>query len=140
MERAAWIPGWYELDQPLEVGDEGEYAFWRVVPAHLQGRERLVFYNTLWNEKDAIWATGKIIRIYHQELGEVRKVDTEGLDYTIIMADGVELLVNAEEKPGKIYEGKPGAWIESKRVVSEWRFEVQFESLSIRNVSLMVSA
>jgi hypothetical protein len=38
--------------------------------------------------------------------------------------------VNAEENPGKMYEGKPGDWVESRRVVSAWRFEVEFESLS----------
>jgi hypothetical protein len=26
----AWVPGWYELDPPLEVGLADEFAFWRV--------------------------------------------------------------------------------------------------------------
>ena len=68
--------------------------------------------------------------IRHPELGEIRKVDTHGFDYTIILADGTEIVVNAEEDPGKMFEGKPGAWVESKRVVSQWRFAVEFESLS----------
>jgi len=32
MKRGAWIPGWYELDQPLEVGIDDEFVFWRLVP------------------------------------------------------------------------------------------------------------
>lgn len=127
---AAWVPGWYELDQALEVGLEGEFVFWRVVPDQLRGLERLVFYNTLWDSKDQMFASGKITAIRHPELGEIRKVDTRGLDYTITLADGTEIVVNAEETPGKMYEGKPGAWVESQRVVSQWRFEVEFESLS----------
>ena len=130
MERVAWVPGWYELDQPLEVGLEGDFAFWRVVPDHLRGPERLVFYNDLWHPEDGVFACGKIGAIRHPELGDIRKVDTRDLDYTITLADGTQLVVNAEENPGKIYEGKPGAWVESQRVVSNWRFEVEFESLS----------
>ena len=104
MERAAWIPGWYELDQPLEVGLAGEFAFWRVVPDHLRGPERLVLYNTLWEPEDAAIAHGVVVAIHHPDLGEIRKVDTHGLDYTIILADGIEFLVNAEEEPGKLFE------------------------------------
>ena len=130
MERAFWIPGWYELDPLLEVGLEDEFAFWRAVPEYLGCRDRLVFHNALWHPDEVLFASGKIIAIRHPELGEVRKVDTRGLDYTITMADGTELLVNAEEDPGKLYKGKPSAWVESERVVSQWRFEVEFESLS----------
>jgi hypothetical protein len=130
MERVAWVPGWYELDPQLEVGLEDEFAFWRVVPDHLRGPERLVLYNDLWHPENVMLARGKITGIRHPELGEIRKVDTRGLDYSITLADGAEVVVNAEEDPGKMYEGKPGAWLESKRVVSHWRFEVEFESLS----------
>jgi hypothetical protein len=130
MERAAWIPAWYELDPQLEVGLEGEFVFWRVVPDHLHDCERLVLYNDLRRREDGIFASGKIIAIRHPELGGVRKVDTRGLDYTITLSDGTRLVVNAEENPGKIYEGKPGAWVESRRIVTNWRFEVEFESLS----------
>lgn len=130
MEYVAWVPGWYELDQPLEVGLEDEFAFWRVVPEGLRGPERLVFYNGLWHPEDGVFACGKISAIRHADFGDIRKVDTRGLDYTITLADGTELLVNAEEEPGKIYEGQFGAWTESKRVISNWRFEVEFDWLS----------
>ena len=94
---AAWVPGWYELDPPLEVG------------------------LTLWRSQDAVIAHGTIAGIRHQDLGEVRKVDTRGLDYTISLADGSELLVEAEETPGVCYQ---------RRDIKDWRFIVSFESLS----------
>src|SRR5262249_53570327 len=90
MTFAAWVPGWYELDPPLEVGLTDEFAFWRVVPDHLRGPESLVLYNTLWHPEDALVARGTIAGIRHPELGAVRKVDTRGLDYTITLADGTE--------------------------------------------------
>lgn len=130
MKLAAWVPGWYELDQPLEVGLTADFAFWRVVPEELAGPEPLVFYNTLWHPEDAVVARGTISRIRHPVLGDVRKVDTRGLDYTITLADGTELLVNAEEEPGKLFERAGEKWVESSRVVSNWRFVVQFETLS----------
>lgn len=130
MVRVAWVPGWYELDPHLEVGLEDEFAFWRVVPEHLRGPEEFVLYNDLLRPEDGVFASGKIVSIRHPELGDIRKVDTCGLDYTITLADGTEILVNAEEDPGKMFEGKPGDWVESKRVVSQWRFTVEFESLS----------
>jgi hypothetical protein len=130
MEAVAWVPGWYELDPPLEVMQTDEFAFWRVVPDHLCGPERLVLYNTLWHPNDAVIARGTIAAIRHPEFGAVRKVDTRGLDYTITLADGTELLVNAEEEPGKLYERVGEEWRESPRVVSDWRFVVEFASLS----------
>lgn len=130
MERVAWVPGWYELDPPLEVGLTDEFAFWRLVPAPLRGPERLVLYNTLWHPEDALVARGTIAAIRHPELGEVRKVDTRGLDYTITLTDGTKLLVNAEEEPGKLFEWVGEQWVESSRVATTWRFVVEFESLS----------
>jgi hypothetical protein len=114
----------------LEVGLDAEFVFWRVVPDHLRGPERLVFYNTIWHPGDGLFASGTIVAIRHPELGEIRKIDTRGLDYTITLADGTELLANAEEDPGKIYERTSGNWVESNRVVSDWRIDVDFESLS----------
>jgi hypothetical protein len=130
MVQVAWIPGWYELDPCLEVGLKDEFAFWRVVPEHLRGSEELVLYNDLSNPGEPIFAIGRITSIRHPDLGGIRKVDTHGLDYTITLADGTEIVVNAEEDPGKMFEGKPGAWVESRRVVLKWRFAVEFESLS----------
>jgi len=130
METVAWVPGWYELDQALETGLTKEFAFWRVVPEHLRGPQLLVMYNDLWDAKDVLLARGTIAAISHPELGEIRKLDTRGLDYTITLTDGTELLVNAEEEPGKLYERVGERWIESNRTIPDWRFVVEFEGLS----------
>src|SRR5215472_14207005 len=130
MERAAWVPGWYELDQPLEVGLEAEFVFWRVVPDSFRRPERFVFYNDTWRPEKGVFAQGKIAAIHHPELGQIRKVDTCGLDYKITLLDGTLLAVNAEEEPGKIYERQSEAWIQSPRVLSDWTLEVEFESIS----------
>ncbi len=130
MVEVAWVPGWYELDPSLEVGQTDEFAFWRVVPDHLRGPESLVLYNTLWSPRDVIVARGTIAAIWHPELGAVRKVDTRGLDYTIVLVDGSELIVNAEEEPGQLCERVGEQWRVSSRAVGDWRFVVAFESLS----------
>lgn len=130
MVEVAWVPGWYELDPPLEVGLTDVFAFWRVVPDHLCGPEPLVMYNSLWCPQDAVLASGTIAAIHHPELGTIRKVDTCGFDYTITLIDGTELTINAEEEPGKLYEWHGEQWRESSRVVGNWRFVVVFESLS----------
>jgi hypothetical protein len=75
-------------------------------------------------------ASGTIAAIRHSELGAVRKVDTRGLDYALTLTDGTELLVNAEEEPGKLFERAGGQWVALPRVVSDWRFVVEFKSLS----------
>lgn len=130
MEAVAWVPGWYELDPPLAVGLSDEFTFWRTVPDYLRGPERLVLYNTLWHPADAVVARGTIAAIRHPELGAIRQVDTRGLDYTITLADDTQLLVNAEEEPGKLFERAGNRWQESSRVVSGWRFVVEFKSLT----------
>jgi hypothetical protein len=130
MERVAWEAGWYAQDQPLRVGLEGEFAFWRVVPGHLIGPERHVLYNDLGVQEDFTYMRGKIVGISHPDLGAIADVDTRGLDYTITLADESKFVVNAEEEPGKIFEGRPGAWVESKRIVKQWRFAVDFDSLT----------
>jgi hypothetical protein len=130
MERVAWVPGWYELDPALEVGLSDEFAFWKVVPEHLRGAEALVLFNTVGHPEEAVFAHGTIVCIRHPELGEVRRVDTRGLDYTLTLADGTELLVNAEEEPGKLFERAGAQWVESSRAITNWRFVVEFEPLS----------
>ena len=129
MERAAWVPGWYALDQSLAVGVRGEFAFYRIIPEDLRdGTEGLVFYNTLWGSADALLGSGTIVKITNSELGEIRAVDTrsEPLEYLIHLADGTTLDLNAEEEPGRLYEGTE--W--SSRIVNDWRMSVEFESLS----------
>jgi hypothetical protein len=129
MEHAAWVPGWYGLDQPLAVGLTGEFTFWRDPPEDPRGGpERLVFYNTLLGSGEALIGSGSVVAISHAELGEIREVDTwsEPFEYAFHLADGTTLEVNAEEEPGRLYEGT--GW--SSRIVKDWRLSVELDSLS----------
>ena len=129
MERAAWIPYWYGLDQPLAVGVTDEFAFWQVVPDHLRCPERLVFCSGLWKPEAAMTGVGTIAAITNPELGVIREVciPGDGLEYAIRLGDGTILDVEAEQEPGRIYQPGSG-W--SSRVVADWRCIVDFESLS----------
>jgi hypothetical protein len=129
MRLAAWVPGSYELDQPLEVGLTADFAFWRVVPDDLRGAEPLVLYNDLWRPEKAMMARGTIAAIRHPELGEVQVVDTRGLDYTLTLVDGTQMLVNAEEEPGRLWQQVEAQWAKPARPVSTWRFVVEFATL-----------
>lgn len=131
MKKATWIPGWYELDPPLKVGNTDDFVFWRDVPEYLQGYESLVIYNTLWKPQDAQVANGTISKIYHEDFGSIKKVDTRGLDYTITLENGKEYSVNAEEDPGKLYEKVYGDYQCSNLVIKNWVFTIEFISLSV---------
>lgn len=126
MIEAAWVPGWHELDQSVEVRMSGEFYFWRVAPDGLGVPQSLVFYNTLWNPEEMVAASGTITEIRHPVLGALRKVDTIGLDYTFVLANGTELEVNAEEEPGKAYEREG----RTTPAVDDWRLVVVFRSLT----------
>lgn len=102
---AAWVFGWYPYDPPLEVGQSGWFLFWRDAPAHLRGPEPLVLYSARAGLGDYAEATGTVIAIRHPQLGEIQSVWTGGLDYTVTLADGKELTVNADEEPGRVFEG-----------------------------------
>lgn len=140
MERAAWVPGWYQLDQTIAVGLTREFLFWRVVPDGLRGPERLVFYNRLpeLHPEEVLVARGTVAAISHPELGEIREIDngldTGDLDYTIHLADGTTLTLLSEEDAGTLYEPTAEPWPfsskKSSRQVTDWRCVVDFESLS----------
>lgn len=128
---AAWVPGWYELDQPLVVGMTAEFSFWRDVPELLRGPEPLVFHNSLRHAGEVLVAWGTIGAIRHPELGEVARVDTRGLDYRIVLVDQTEILVNAEEEPGHASRLVNGAWTPLEPQVRDWRFVVTFSTLAV---------
>jgi hypothetical protein len=119
---ALWRPGWYELDQPLEVGLTSVFAF-------LADSDPLVFYNTLWEPGRATQATGTIASITHARLGPVKKVDTRGLDYTFLFEDGRRLVVNAEEQPGLLHEPLAGDWQPRPFEPNAWTLTVALTAL-----------
>ncbi|NUO47998.1 MAG: hypothetical protein HOV80_03990 [Polyangiaceae bacterium] len=127
--RAEWRPGWYELDQSLEVGVTAELAFF-LRPQNSAPEDSLLFYNTLWSPKDAMIATGTVSRITHPKLGEIQKVDCRGLDYIFVLPDGHEFVVNAEEEPGRLYEKTTDGWSPSAAQMDSWTLEVELTDLS----------
>lgn len=121
---ALWIPAWYELDPSIVVGVTDNFIFHKPV-----NNETLRFYSGA-RDTQAVRATGVISTIYHKVLGEIESIDTQGLDYTLVLKDGHRLLVNAEEAPGLIYEWVDGNWQPSDMVVIDWQVEVKFTTLS----------
>ena len=127
-EKVFWIPGWYELDQGLEVGLLDTFAFWRTTPERFNAPNSLVFFNTLGREHEVVKAFCRIENIHHAELGDVQKIDTCGLDYTIILTSGTQYMVNAEEKPGQLVKKSGETWIKSSPI-TEWKFSVEMAGM-----------
>ena len=44
--------------------------------------------------------------MHHPQLGQLVRVDTDGLDYIFFPIEGEEVVVNAEEEPGTTGEGE----------------------------------
>jgi hypothetical protein len=106
-----WIPQWYELDWTIVVGDTD----WFILSDEM-------FNNGIVHDEESITATKlKIQSITHPVLGDIKGIIAIGLDYTIYLANGELLTVNAEEEPGKIYE--------SEYKVDNWTFEVSVQVL-----------
>lgn len=103
---ALWTPGWYELDQPLAVGQSDRFWFYRQAPADLPDVEsyELVFFNQLSAVANCQVRTAQVESIEHPDLGSLARIDTDGLDYVFITAGGDRIVVNAEENPGTIFE------------------------------------
>ena len=117
----------YELDQPLEVGEEKEFAFFvdphfAASPGSPISRDMiLVFANTL-GEKMVVRHRCRIMSISHPALGKVRSIATRGLSYTVTLDDGRRVVVDAEENPGVVEDG-PRA--------DDWLFLVEIEPMRL---------
>jgi hypothetical protein len=105
-KRALWVPGWYELDQPLTTGESGRLWFYQNPPLDVPNVESydFVFFNQLSAAANCQVRTATIVSIEHPVLGPVRQIETSGLDYVFHPVEGVPIVVNAEEDPGQIYE------------------------------------
>lgn len=107
-----WKPAWYELDQTVIAGDIDVFYLTR------EG----CFANGLYSlESRDIPVRAKILRITHPQLGKANGIMAEGLDYTVYLAGGEKIAVNAEENPGEIYDGRYS--------VTDWEFDVEIEIL-----------
>jgi hypothetical protein len=123
-ETAIWFPFWYELDQSISVGEVRAFDFFKTPPERIANEGLPVFYHGNWDEKcrrlyDT--RTVRILGIRHSQLGAIRSIDTNDLDYQFVMEDGGVLQVNAEETPGVVYAvAEP---------VVDWRVFVELESV-----------
>ena len=93
---AIWTPAWYELDQSVKCGIKDE--FWLIK----NNGTDLKFYNELGNREKVEIIIGEVTNISHKTLGKILEIDTHGLCYTITLASGETIIVEAEETPGQI--------------------------------------
>lgn len=107
-QTALWTPGWYELDQSLVVGERQKFWFFQTPPDEcktLGENVDLVFYNQLDSTRNCTVRYAKVVEMHHPQLGQLLRVDTDGLDYIFFTTEGEEIVVNAEEEPGTTYQG-----------------------------------
>jgi hypothetical protein len=87
-----WKPFWYDLDQTLIVGEEGYFYIIK---------ESNIFSNGLSNDNE-IEIKGKVKSIYSIELGELKGIICDGLDYFIHLSNGSVITVDSEQELGKV--------------------------------------
>ncbi len=121
---ALWVPGWYELDQPLSVGSHDRFWFYQNPPVDLLQAESFdfVFFNQTNSAANCQVRNATIRSIEHPTLGKIQKIDTDGLDYVFYPESGEEIIVNAEERPGVAY-------YESSQI-TDWSVSVTLENVS----------
>jgi len=121
---ALWLPGWYELDQPLNRKQRTRMWFYQVPPSDIPNVEAFdfVFFNQLSNPDNCQVREATIGSIEHEQLGTLRQVDTQGLDYLFFTDAGETLVVNAEEKPGDAQQANLN--------ITNWCLKVTLEDVS----------
>jgi len=131
-QTALWTPGWYELDQTLVLGERQKYCFFQSPPEECLAASRdiqLVFFNQLDSAQNCNVRYAKIVEMKHPQLGNLLRVDTDGLDYIFFPVNGEEIVVNAEEEPGVSYDGDVA--------VDDWSVIVTLEDVSEPVVDLV---
>jgi hypothetical protein len=118
---ATWLPYWYELDAPIAVGERSSFAF----DADAASAGRFVFSNGPSEPGRSEERVVTIFTIAHPRLGAISRVETKGLVYRVVLADGTELLVEAEEGAlGQIFSVSDKRWAHVAGTTPEWRLEV----------------
>lgn len=122
---AIWKPGWYELDQSLQIGDRQKFFFFNETPSWiLDGSSAdLYFFNQLASSADSQVRYARIEAMLHPEMGPLKQIDTNGLDYIFVPFDEKEFLVNAEETPGQFVDKR-------EQTVSDWTVFVTLSDVS----------
>lgn len=117
IKKAIWTPSWYEMDQSIAVGSSNKFWFFQDSQsvADIADDIDIVFFNQLDSTVNSEMRFANVAEIHHSILGQLSRVDTDGLDYIFTTVDGTDILVNAEEEPGKTYD--EGVEIEDWSVV-----------------------
>jgi hypothetical protein len=92
--KAKYLINFYELDSPIAVNITGT---WSAIV-----RNGVIMMNT--NDDASTLLRATVLEISHPKLGNIRGLDTEGLDYTIALENGNILKLEAEETPGLLYD------------------------------------
>lgn len=106
-----WQAAWYELDQPIKLGLKD--TFWLT-----DKKGVLKFHTGFADDKEVEKIEGEILKINHRTIGDINEIDTEGLTYRIRLESGQEIVVEAEETPGKIENDFPPF------DTDDWKFDV----------------
>ena len=107
-----WKANWYELDQAIVVGDIDYFYL---------TKDNNFFASDLDSLNELRVVKAKIQKITHPELGDVKGIITFGLSYKIYLADGNEITVDAEERPGAIEHST------DTYIVNQWIFDIQID-------------
>lgn len=127
--RATWTPFWYELDTPIAVGEHGQFAF----DADALSAGKFVFCNGPCEPERSIDRTATITSITHPILGSISRVECDGLAYRVVLSDGTELLVEAEEASlGTIFSVSDNRWAHLEATTPEWLLEVDIRLDEVR--------
>ncbi len=124
---ALWVPGWYELDQPLVAGQQSRFWFFQQMPSNLQDSELydFVFFNQLNSAANCQVRDARIVSIVHPELGALSRIKTDGLDYVFETVDGTTIVVNAEEDPGSVQQPS-----DTFQAIDNWSVAVVLDNVS----------
>ena len=124
-QTALWVPGWYELDQTLALDERQKLWFFQSPPEEIFNggtTPDFVFFNQLDSTTNCQVRFAKVVEMVHPQLGPLARIDTDGCDYLFFPVDGEEIVVNAEEDPGKTYD--------EKLKVEHWTVNVTLEEVS----------
>lgn len=124
-QTATWIPGWYELDQTLALGERQKVWFFQTPPDEVAAEgptPDFIFFNQLDSTTNCQVRFAKVVEMVHPTLGPLAKIDTDGCDYIFFPVDGEEVVVNAEEDPGNTYDENLN--------IDQWTVFVKLEDVS----------
>lgn len=101
----AWIPGWYACDQPLMGGLWAYYSLQATGPSRLKSAmEESAFHGRFSSGESSLDATfevaGRIDRITHAKLGDLRGFTWGHGMFLVTRLDGTQLILDDEDGAG----------------------------------------